>query len=98
MVGMLNQSVSIYNPAMPMTAAEILEAARKLPINEQHWLVHTLREDEFTAWQKEVGEPEPGYDEWFRARVEKSLADDSPSIPHEAVMRNAREVIENARR
>jgi hypothetical protein len=82
---------------MPMTAAEILEAARQLPANEKEWLVHTLQEDEFTAWQKEVGEPEPGYDEWFRAGVEEALADTSPGIPHEEVVKEMAEVLRIAR-
>ncbi len=33
-----------------------------------------------------AGEPEPGYDEWFRASVEEALADDSAGIPHEEAM------------
>lgn len=81
-----------------MTAAEILEAARQLPANEQEWLLQTLQEDEFTAWQKEVGEPEPGYEEWFRTGVEEALADDSPGIPHEEAMKYLHEAIQKARR
>jgi hypothetical protein len=83
---------------MPMTAAEILKAARQLPANEQEWLLHTLQEDEFAAWQKEVGEPEPGYEEWFRASVEEALADTSPGIPHEEVMKEMAEIIHAARK
>jgi hypothetical protein len=56
-----------------------------------------LQEDEFTAWQKEVGEPEPGYDEWFRAGVEEALADTSPGIPHEEVVKEMAEVLRIAR-
>ena len=82
---------------MPMTAAEILEAARQLPAGEQQWLVQTLQEDEFAAWQKEVGEPEPGYDEWFRAGVEEALADTSPYIPHEEMVKQTADIIRAAR-
>jgi hypothetical protein len=82
---------------MPMTAAEILEAARQLPADEQEWLVYALHEDEFAAWQQEVGEPEPGYDEWFRAGVEEALADKSPYIPHEEVVKQSAEIIRAAR-
>jgi hypothetical protein len=35
-----------------MTAAEILEAARQLALEEQQWLLQALQEDEFAAWQK----------------------------------------------
>jgi len=80
-----------------MTAAEILEAARQLAPAEQQWLVQTLQEDEFAAWQKEVGEPEPGYEEWFRASVEEALADNSPGIPHDEVVKEMAEVLRAAR-
>jgi len=88
---------SRYNLPMPMTAAEIREAARQLPADEREWLLQTLQEDEFAAWQKEAGEPEPGYEEWFRASVEEALADDSPGIPHEEVMKETAEIIRAAR-
>jgi len=81
---------------MPQTAAEILEAARQLPADEQEWLLRALQEDEFAAWQKEVGEPEPGYEEWFRAEVEEALADTSPGIPHEEVMKEMDGIIRAA--
>ena len=82
---------------MPMTAAEILEAARQLALEEQQWLLQALQEDEFAAWQKEVGEPEPGYEEWFRASVEEALADDSPGIPHDEVVKEMEELLRMAR-
>jgi hypothetical protein len=80
-----------------MTAAEILEAARQLALEEQQWLLQALQEDEFAAWQKEVGEPEPGYEEWFRASVEEALADDSPGIPHDEVVKEMEELLRMAR-
>ena len=83
---------------MPMTAAEILEAARQLSANEQQWLLQALQEDEFASWQKEAGEPEPGYEEWFRASVEEALADTSPGIPHEEAMKYLHDAIQKARR
>jgi hypothetical protein len=46
-----------------------------------------LEEERFAAWQKDVGEPEPGYDEWFRASVKEALADTSPGVPHEVVVK-----------
>lgn len=37
------------------------------------------------------------YDAWFRARVEQSLADTRPPIPHDAVMAEMRQLIESKR-
>jgi hypothetical protein len=54
-------------------------------------------EGRFAAWQKEVGEPEPGYDEWFRAGVEEALADRSADIPHEAVVEEIGNILRAAR-
>jgi hypothetical protein len=91
---------------MSRTAAEILEDARQLPPGELDWLVESLvnegpggmSEDEFAAWQKNVGEPEPGYDEWFRAGVEEALADTSGDIPHEEAMKHFHNAILRARK
>lgn len=83
---------------MPHSAAELLEAARQLTPEEREWLVNALQEDEFAAWQKECGEPEPGYDEWFRASVEEALADTSPGISHEEAMQHFHHAIQEARR
>jgi hypothetical protein len=33
------------------------------------------------------------YDAWFRAKVEASLADERPTVPHEEVMAEARAII-----
>lgn len=82
---------------MPMTAHDLLEAARQLPSEERELLLQTLQEEAFADWQKQFGEPEPGYDEWFRAKVEEALADDSPGIPHEEVMQEMDEMIQAAR-
>ena len=38
--------------------------------------------------------PEPGYDEWFRAEVQKSLDDPRPSIPHDQVVAEVRAKLE----
>jgi hypothetical protein len=90
---------------MSRTATEILEEARKLPPGDLDWLVQSLlgegdgmSEEEFAAWQKEVGEPEPGYDEWFRAGVEEALADTSGDIPHEEAMKHFHNAILRARK
>jgi hypothetical protein len=91
---------------MNRSASEILEDARQLPPGELDWLVESLvnegpggmSEDEFAAWQKNVGEPEPGYDEWFRAGVEEALADTSGDIPHEEAMKHFHNAILRARK
>jgi hypothetical protein len=82
---------------MQQTAAELLEAARQLSPAERDWLLQALQEDEFAAWQKEAGDPEPGYEEWFRSSVEEALADDSPGIPHEEAMKHFHDAIQKAR-
>jgi hypothetical protein len=92
--------LSRYNLPMPCSAAEILEEARKLSAAERDWLIGVLlRQEEgtaeelFAAWQKEVGESEPGYEEWFRAGVEEALADDSTGTPHEQIKGDIEQVI-----
>lgn len=43
----------------------------------------------------ETEEDAEAYDKWFRAKVEASLADPRPSIPHETVMAEIRTLIES---
>ena len=38
------------------------------------------------------------YDAWFRAKVQKALADPRPATPHDQVMRDARALIDRKRR
>jgi hypothetical protein len=91
---------------MSRTAAELLEEARQLPPGDFDWLLKSLmsesdeasEEERFAAWQKEVGEPEPGYDEWFRAGVEEALADTSGDVSHEDAMRHFHQAIIRARK
>jgi hypothetical protein len=81
---------------MSRNAAEILEDARQLPPGDLDWLVRNLlqegdgtsEEEAYAAWRKNVGEPEPGYEEWFRAGVEEAIADTSGDIPHEEVVKD----------
>lgn len=90
---------------MSRTVSEILEDARQLPPGDLDRLVQNLlheedeaaKEKEFAAWQKEMGEPEPGYDEWFRAGVEEALADDSGDVSHEEAMKEFHDAILRAR-
>lgn len=90
---------------MNRSAAELLEDARQLPPGDLEWLVQNLLdgeggtqdEESFAAWQQEAGEPEPGYDEWFRAGVEEALADTSPDIPHEVVVQEMGQILRAAR-
>lgn len=90
-----------YNSAMSPNAQRLLDEARQLPPDERDWLAEQLliqqNEDAFAAQAAEYGEPEPGYDEWFRARVEEALRDKSPGIPHEQVMAEMRQWIRQAK-
>jgi hypothetical protein len=38
------------------------------------------------------------YDRWFRAKVQESLDDDGPLIPHDQVMAEMQELIDRKRR
>lgn len=46
----------------------------------------------------ETPEQEAAYEAWFRAKVEASLADPSPSIPHDEVMAELRARIASRRK
>jgi hypothetical protein len=91
---------------MSRTAAEILDEARQLPPRDLDWLIQSLlsegegesEKETFAAWQKEAGEPQPGYEEWFRAGVEEALADTSGDIPHEEAMKEFHNAILRARK
>lgn len=89
------------NRAMSPNAQKLLDEARQLPRDEQDWLAEQLliqqNEGAFAAQVAEYGEPEPGYDEWFRAGVEEALADQSPGIPHEQVMQEIAQILTAAR-
>lgn len=45
----------------------------------------------------ETEEDAAAYDRWFRARVEASLADPRPGVPHDQVMAEMRQIIEAKR-
>ncbi|MGA3264995.1 MAG: hypothetical protein ABSC47_13240 [Terracidiphilus sp.] len=91
---------------MSRSAAEILEDARQLPPGELDWLIQNLLHVEdgapegeiYAAWRKDVGEPESGYEEWFRAGAEEALADTSGNIPHEEAMKQFHNAIRRARK
>jgi putative addiction module component (TIGR02574 family) len=57
-----------YNSAMPRTAAEILEAARKLPPREINWLIGELL-------QEGDGSSEAEIEASWKAEVERRVAD-----------------------
>ena len=38
------------------------------------------------------------YDRWFRAKVQESLDDQRPNIPHDVVMAEMRQLLEDKRR
>lgn len=46
----------------------------------------------------ETQEQADSYDRWFRQRIERSLADPRPAIPHDEAMARVRAVIEAKRR
>lgn len=76
---------------MSPDAQKILDEARQLPPEERQWIAECLliqsNEEAFAALEKEYGGAESGYDEWARAHIEEALADTSPGIPHEQVMK-----------
>jgi hypothetical protein len=86
---------------MSPKAQRILDQAMKLPAKEKRWLTEQLlvlqNDKAFSTLEKEYGEPEAGYEEWFRAGVEEALADDSPGIPHERAMKRFHDAIQKAR-
>lgn len=91
-----------YNSPMPRSAQQILDEARQLPAGEFRWLLDELfsqaNEQAFAEWEKEYSEPEAGYNERFRARVEDSLADESGDISHLEAMKQFHEAIVRARK
>ena len=91
--------------AMSPDAQRLLDEARHLPPTELNWLIENLVASEgamddpsLAEWQKEAGDPEPGYDEWFQAGVEEALADSSPDAPHEEAMKEFHSAIRRGRK
>ena len=89
---------------MSPSAQRVLEDARRLPPVEREWLIENLlgeqraiSDEDLAAWQKEAGEPESGYDEWFREGVEEALADTSGDISHEEAMMRFHDAIQRAK-
>ncbi len=87
---------------MTRSAQQILDEASQLPADELHWLLEKLFAQEseatFVALREEFGDPEPGYDKWFRAGVEEALADESGDISHEQVMEEVGRILHSARK
>jgi predicted transcriptional regulator len=93
---------------MPRSYEEVRQIACELPEDQRILLAEALFDsigqdssnglEVVAAWQKEVGEPEAGYEEWFRAGVEEALADASPGIPHEEAMKQFHNAILKARK
>jgi len=44
-----------------------------------------------------TSEDAAAYDVWFRAKVERAIASNAPSIPHDIVMAEMQAIIERAR-
>lgn len=91
----IDRRVLLYNLRMSRTAAEILAEARHLPAEERLTLAFELAED--ISVHPGLGEPEPGYEEWFRAGVEEVLADRARGIPHTEVVEDIAQVLRAAR-
>jgi hypothetical protein len=55
--------------------------------------------NEYSPITSEFGsaEEEAAYNEWFRRKVAESLADTRPTIPHDQVMAEVRQIIEAAK-
>lgn len=86
---------------MSPDAQNILDQARQLSVDDREWLTEQLlsqaNEEAFAALEEECGEPEAGYEEWARTHIEEALADDSPGVPHEQVMREVDQMIRRAK-
>ena len=86
---------------MQHTFEDVRQIVQQLPENQRVLLVEELlrEQDEiaFSELQREVGEPEPGYERGFRKGVEGALADDSPGSPHKEAMKEFHQAILRAR-
>ncbi len=47
------------------------------------------------VWQPNLGDPEPGYNEWFAQQVKEALTDPGPAIPREEAVHLARTALRN---
>jgi predicted transcriptional regulator len=59
--------------------------------------VATLRSRPDSAAKMKSAHQAVAYDKWLKAEIEESLADTSPTIPHDEVMHDVRAVIKRAR-
>jgi hypothetical protein len=87
---------------MPRTAQQILDDARQLAPDERDWLAEQLliglNEEAFSALKQEYGEPEAGYEEWFREGVKEALADSAEGVPHEEAMKQLHHAVLSKRK
>jgi hypothetical protein len=60
------------------------------------WAMSTKRDPIVSEFDSP--EEEAAYDAWFRKKVEASLADKRPPVPHDEAMGRIRKTIEAARR
>ena len=58
--------------------------------------MHTVLDPIVSEFQTE--EQAASHDQWFRAEVEKALANSNPRIPHDQVMAEMRALIESKRK
>jgi len=62
--------------------------------NDEFAYIAGMNEESPILSDFETPEQAAAYDKWFREKVKASLADPRPSIPHEEVMAEMREIIE----
>jgi hypothetical protein len=74
---------------------EVRQLAMQLPESQRLALALDLSAD--VTVHPGLGEPEPGYEEWFRAGVEEALLDTSEGIPHNEVVSDIANVLRSAR-
>jgi len=84
-----------YYSAMQHPFDEVRQLAMQLPENQRLPLALDLCAD--VTVHPGLGEPEPGYEEWFRTGVEAALLDTSAGIPHNEVVSDIANVLRSAR-
>jgi hypothetical protein len=81
---------------MSHTLEEVRQIALELPEEDRLQLASSLWDsvesdsEADLTWRKEIGEPEPGYNEWLADRVKKSLENNEPGLSTDEAMLRAR--------
>lgn len=80
---------------MEQTFEQIRESALALPEEDRLRLALQLSAE--ISPEVGLGEPEPGYEEWFRAEVKAALADEADATSHEHVVGEVQMLLKAAR-